>query len=159
MTYCSWLFGPFLLNSLIPEFAATLHSRTEQKYSLDGPLLFITLCQHIYRKHLTFLESIKHIICIITLAGHANNITDCLKFLQDNMRIITATGDEDMAHNDLLPHILMQLRNTTILLLMHQVHSKVLQASMHVVFSYVHTSTEHYECIFQVQKVGFMFLW
>jgi hypothetical protein len=36
------------------------------------------------------------------------------KFLQDNIKLITSTGDSDDTHNDLIPHILLQLQTTTI---------------------------------------------
>jgi hypothetical protein len=65
--YCSRLFGLFLLNSLTPMFATTLHSRIDQKYSSDGPLLLVTMCNHVHRNHLAFVESVKHKLCTITL--------------------------------------------------------------------------------------------
>jgi hypothetical protein len=46
-TYNNRLLGVFLLNLLTPEFAATLHSRIDPVYCADGPLLLVTMCQHI----------------------------------------------------------------------------------------------------------------
>jgi hypothetical protein len=113
-TYNARLFGVFLLNSLTPDFAALIFSRIDQTYSMDGPLLFITMCQHIHRNHLAFVESIKNKIRLSTLAEHKNDVPAYLQFLQRNLRVITSTGDADTLHNDLLPHIFMQLRSTTI---------------------------------------------
>jgi hypothetical protein len=63
---------------------------------------------------LRFVESIKHKIRLSTLGEHSNDVAAYLRFLQNNLRIITSTGDADTAHNDLLPHIFMKLQNTTI---------------------------------------------
>jgi hypothetical protein len=113
-TYTARLFGVFLLNSFTPEFAALLHSRIDPKYSADGPLLFIIMCCHIHRNHLAFVESIKNRIWLATLSDHKNDVAGYLHFLHNNLRIITSTGSDAKAHNDLLPHIFMQLRFTTI---------------------------------------------
>ncbi len=51
---------------------------------------------------------------LASLAEHKNDIAVYLRFLTNNLRIITSTGDSDKAHNDLIPHIFMQLRLTTI---------------------------------------------
>lgn len=59
-TYHARLFGVFLLNSLTPDFAALLFSRIDQAYHMDGPLLFITMCTHIHRNHVAFVESVKN---------------------------------------------------------------------------------------------------
>ena len=102
-------------------FAAFIHSWVDQNYCMDGPLLFITMCNHIHRNHLAFVESIKHKIRISTLTDHKNNVPDYLQFLQDNLRISTSTGDTDIMHNDLIPHIFMQLCLTTIPLFQQRV--------------------------------------
>jgi len=119
--YNSRLFGLFLLNSLTPDFAALLHSRIDQAYSSDGPLLFITMYNHIHQNHLAFVESIKNKIRLRILSEHNNDVASYLRFPQDNLRIITSTGDAPTTHNDLLPHIFMQLRNTTIPLFQQKV--------------------------------------
>jgi hypothetical protein len=46
--YNSRLFALFLFNSLTLEFAALLHSHLDAEYSMDGPLLFIAMCNHIH---------------------------------------------------------------------------------------------------------------
>jgi hypothetical protein len=112
--YNSRLFALFLFNSLTPEFAALLHSHLDTEYSMDGPLLCIAMCNHIHRNHLAFIESIKHKIHLSTLQDHGNDMPKYLRFLQDNLRIITSTGEADTSHNNLIPHIFMQLWNTTI---------------------------------------------
>jgi hypothetical protein len=84
------------------------------QYSTDGPLFFITMCSHTHRNHLAFVESVKHKIHVSTLNEHKNDVAAYLQFLQDNLHIMTSTGDEDSLHNDLIPHIFMQLCNTTI---------------------------------------------
>jgi hypothetical protein len=113
-TYYARLFGAFLLNSLTPDFAALLFSRIDQAYCMDGPLLFITMCNHIHRNHVTFIESVKNKIHLSTLAEHKNDVPPYLHFLQKNLCVISSTGDADNLHNDLLPHIFMQLPSTTI---------------------------------------------
>jgi hypothetical protein len=113
-TYNARLLGVFLLNSLTPDFAALLFSCIDQRYSMDGPLLFIMMCQHIHRNHLAFVESTKNKIRLSSLAEHKNDVPGYLHFLQKNLRVITSTGDADTLHNDLLPHIFMQLRLATI---------------------------------------------
>jgi hypothetical protein len=52
---------------------------------MDGPLLFIAMCNRIHRNHLAFIESIKHKI------------------------------DVDTSHNDLIPHILKLRNTTILL--------------------------------------------
>jgi hypothetical protein len=106
---------------MTPSFAALIHSRVDQNLCMDGPLLFITMCNHIHRNHLAFVKSIKHKICISTLNGHKNDVPAYLRFLQDNLCIIMSTGDTDIMHNDLIPHIFMQLRLTTIPLFQQRV--------------------------------------
>jgi len=86
--YNSSLFGLFLLNSLTPDFAALLDSRIDQTYSSNGPLLFLTMCNHVHRNHLAFVESIKNKICLSTLSEHNNDIASYLHFLQDNLLCI-----------------------------------------------------------------------
>lgn len=85
--YCSRLFGLFLLNSLTPTFAATLHSRIDQKYSSDGPLLLVTMCNHVHRNHLAFVESVKHKLRTTNLQDHNNDVPKYLQFLQDNTHL------------------------------------------------------------------------
>jgi hypothetical protein len=113
-TYNSRLLALFLMNSLTSEFAALIHSRIDPKYSTDGPTLLFTMCFHIHRNHLAFIESIKNKIRLSTLQEFKNDVPSFLRFLQDNLRLITSTGASDTAHNDLIPHILLQLRTTTI---------------------------------------------
>lgn len=108
------LFALFLFNSLTPEFTALLHRQLDAEYSMDGPLLFLAMCNHIHWNHLAFVESVKHKIRLSTIQEHKNDMQKYLRFLQDNLCIITSTGDADTTHHDLLPHIFTQLRNTTI---------------------------------------------
>jgi hypothetical protein len=112
--YNSRLFALFLLNSLMPDFAALLHSCSDNGHTMDGPLLFLTICNHVHCNHLAFIESIKHKIRLSTLNEHKNDVPAYLRFLQDNLCIISSTGGANMVHSDLIPHIFMQLRNTTI---------------------------------------------
>jgi len=115
------LFGVFLLNSLTADFAELIFSRIDQVYRMDGPLLFLTMCNHIHRNHVAFVESVKNKIRTSTLAEHKNNVPAYLRFLQKNLRVITSTGEADHSHNDLLPHIFMQLTSTTIPIFQQQV--------------------------------------
>jgi hypothetical protein len=112
--YNSRLLAVFLMNSLTTDFATILHSRIDQDYSNDGPLLLFTMCNHIHRNHLAFVESIKNKIRLAMLAEFKNDVQVFLRFLQDNLRLITSAGADKMDHNDLVPHILLQLRTTTI---------------------------------------------
>jgi hypothetical protein len=102
------------MNSLTTDFATILHSRIDQDYSNDGPLLLFTMCNHIHRNHLAFVESIKNKIRMATLAEFQNDVQAFLRFLQDNLRLITSAGADKKDHTDLVPHILLQLRTTTI---------------------------------------------
>ena len=52
---------------------------------------------------------------------HKNDVSVYLRLLQDNLSIITATGDADNINNDFLPHIFMQLHLTTIPLFQQRV--------------------------------------
>jgi hypothetical protein len=113
-TYYNRLLGVFLMNSLTPEFSALLHSRIDPNYCCDGPLLLFTMCQNIHRNHLAFVESVKHKIRSSTLSDYSNDIQAYLRFLQNNLKLISSTGADASAHNDLIPHILKQLRSTTI---------------------------------------------
>jgi len=79
------------------------------------------MCNHIHQNYLAFVESIKHKIHISTLTEYKNDVPTNLQFLQDNIRIITSTGDADTVHSDLLPHMVMQLCNTTIPLFQQKV--------------------------------------
>ncbi len=114
VTYHNRLFGVFLLNSLTPDFITLLHSRIDSAYWSDGPLLLHTMCQHIHRNHLAFVESIKTKIRSSTLLEHNNDVPKYLRFLSTNLKLISSTGADDNAHNDLVPHLLQQLRTTTI---------------------------------------------
>jgi len=89
----SRLFGLFLINSLTPTLAASLYSRIDSRYSLDGQLLFLALCAHIHCNHLAFMESIKNEIRSTTLADHKNDVALYLHFLTNNLCFITLTGD------------------------------------------------------------------
>jgi hypothetical protein len=113
-TYNARLFGVFLLNSLTPDFAALLFSRINHLYRMDGPLLFIMMCTHIHHNHVAFVESVKNKIRLSTLAEYKNDVPAYLHFLKKNLCVITSMGDADNLHNDLLAHIFMQLRLTTI---------------------------------------------
>lgn len=42
-------------------------------------------------------------------------------FHQDNLHLIKSTGAEEASHNDLIPHILLQLRNAAIPVLQQSV--------------------------------------
>ncbi len=114
-TYNSHLLALFIMNSLTTEFAALLHSRIDQNYSTNGPLLLYTMCNHINRNHLAFVESIKNKIWLAMLAEFKNDIQEFLRFLQNNLRLITSTGADTADHTNLILHILHQLRTTTIL--------------------------------------------
>jgi hypothetical protein len=113
-TYNSRLLALFFMNSITPDFATLLHSRIDQNYSSDGPLLLFTMCNHIHRNHLAFVESIKNKIRLSTLAEFKQDVPSFLRFLQNNLRLITSTGASNTDNNDLIPHILLQLRSTTI---------------------------------------------
>jgi len=106
--------GVFLLNSLMADFAALLHSRIDTKYCSDGALLLHTMCQHIHRNHLAFTESIKSKIRASLLSNFNNDVSKFLRHLHNNLKLISSTGDTENAHNDLITHILTQLRGTTI---------------------------------------------
>ena len=112
--YNSRLFGVFLMNSLTPEFAALLHSRIDSQFCLDGPLLLFTMCQNVHRNHLAFVENIKDKIRHATLAEYNNDVPSFVRFLLDNLKLITSTGATTNQHNDLVPHLLNQFRSTTI---------------------------------------------
>ncbi len=64
--------------------------------------------------HLSFIESIKNKIQLITLTEYENDMQAYLRFLGDTLRIISSIGAVDTAHNNRIPHIFMQLRTTTI---------------------------------------------
>jgi hypothetical protein len=114
VTYFNRLLGVFLMNSLTPEFAATLHSRIDPEFCSDGPLLLHVMCQHIHRNHLAFVESIKNKIWQASLQEYGNDVPKYLRFLTENLRLISSTGASEAAHNDLIPHLLLQLRGTSI---------------------------------------------
>jgi hypothetical protein len=76
--YNSRLFGLFLINSLTPAFAALLYSRIDSRYSLDGQLLFLTLCTDIHHNRLAFVESVKNKIWSSALTDHKNNVATYL---------------------------------------------------------------------------------
>lgn len=113
-TYNSKLLAIFLTNSLAADFAALLHSRIDPSYSTDGPTLLFTMCIHIHRNHLAFIESIKNKIRMATLTEYKNDVSAFLRYIHNNLRLITSTGAADTAHNDLIPDILLQLQSTTI---------------------------------------------
>jgi hypothetical protein len=95
--YNSHLLALFLMNSLTSEFATLLHSRIDLDYSTDGLLLLFTMCNHIHQNHLAFVESIKNKIRMATLGEFKNNVQEFHRFLQDNLRLITSTGDDTTA--------------------------------------------------------------
>jgi hypothetical protein len=60
------------------------------------------------------MESIKNNICLSTLQEHKDDVSLFLWAIQDNLRLIKSTGDDYSSHNDLIPHIFLQLRATKI---------------------------------------------
>lgn len=94
--------------------ASLLHSRIDSEYCSDGTLILFTMCQHMHRNHLAFIESIKNKIRLTTLAEYENDVPKFFRFLHDNLKLISSTGTSADAHNDLLPHLLLQLRSTNI---------------------------------------------
>ena len=95
--------------------------RSYQVCSMDGLLLYMIMCNHVHRNHLAFVKSIKNKICTKALANHGYDISTYIQFLQDNLRVIISTGDTDIVHNDLLPHIFLQLWNTMIPIFLQKV--------------------------------------
>lgn len=93
---------------------ALLHTRIDDKYCADGPILLHTMCQHINCNHLAFIESVKNKIRSSTLVDHNNDVPSYLRFLRDNLKLISSTGASESDHNVLLPHLLLQLGTTTI---------------------------------------------
>jgi hypothetical protein len=102
------------MSSLTPKFAVIPHSHIDPLYCSDGPLLLDTMRQHKHRNHLAFVETIKNKICMATLADFKNDIPLYLRFLSNNLKLITSTGTADSEHKDLIPHLFLQLRATTI---------------------------------------------
>lgn len=102
------------MNSITNELVCLLHSRIDPKFSNDGPLLFFIMCNNIHRNHLAFIESIKHKIRLSSLDEYKDDVQAFLRFIQDNLCLITSTGAEDGMRNDLIPHLLLQLCNTKI---------------------------------------------
>jgi hypothetical protein len=74
-----------------------------------GPLLLHTMYQHIHQNHLAFIESIENKIRLSSLPDFKHNVPEYLWFLGDNLKHITSTGSNEDEHNDLIPHILLQL--------------------------------------------------
>lgn len=72
------------------------------------------MCNHIHQNHLAFVESIKNKIRLATLAEFKNDVQEFLRFLKNNLRLNTSTGADTADHIYLIPHILHQLRTTTI---------------------------------------------
>jgi hypothetical protein len=107
--YYSRLFSIFITNSLMHEFLTILYGRIDPKYSMDGPLLLHTMCHHIHRNHIAFVESIKDKIRTTNLAKYKDDMAALLCFLQNYLRLISSTGATDTSNNDLVPHILTQL--------------------------------------------------
>lgn len=107
-TYNSHLLALFITNSITSDFATLFHSCIDQNYSSDGPLLLFTMCNHIHRNHLAFVESIKNKIRLSTIAELRQDVSSFLWFFQNNLRLITSTGASNTANNDLIPHILLQ---------------------------------------------------
>lgn len=60
------------------------------------------------------MESIKTKIRTSTLIEFKDDVPSFFRFLQDNLRLITSTGVAETEHNDLIPHILLQLRTMKI---------------------------------------------
>jgi hypothetical protein len=76
---------------------------------MDGPLLLLTMCHHIHRNHIAFVESTKDKIRHSTLVEHKDDMAVFLRFLQNNLPLISSTGVADTSNNNLVPHILTQL--------------------------------------------------
>jgi hypothetical protein len=72
--YNSRLFGLFFMNSLTLEFSSLLYSRLDTRFSLDGQLIFVTLCNHIHCNQLAFVESVKMKIQLSSLAKFKNDV-------------------------------------------------------------------------------------
>ena len=121
------------LPTLSNDFLTILYSRIPPRYSADGSLLLHTMCTHIHRNHTAFVESIKNTIRLTTLHEHKDDVSLFLRSIQDNLRLISSTGDEDSSHNDLLPHIFLQLRATKIPIFQQEVlrwHRQYMEGKM-----------------------------
>jgi len=77
-------------------------------------MLLHTMCTHIHRSHVAFVESIKNTIRLSTLQDHKDDVEQYLRHLQTNLRLISSTGESDKTNNNIIPHILLQLRYTKI---------------------------------------------
>jgi hypothetical protein len=112
--YNARVFGRLLMASITDEFSLTVISRIPQDLRNDGPLLLWTICNHIHRNNIAFIETIKSKIREATLSTFGDDVEKYILYIKDNMRLITATATDSTEHNDLITYPFTQLTKSTI---------------------------------------------
>jgi len=72
-TFNAKILAKLLLKSLTDDFLITIVNRIPTALHNDGPLFLWTICHHIHRNNVAFVESIKHSIRSATLANFSND--------------------------------------------------------------------------------------
>jgi hypothetical protein len=113
-TFNARILAKLLLHSLTDDFSVTIVNRIPTALRNDGPLFLWTICNHIHRNNVAFVESIKHKVRSATIATFANDPCAYILHIKDNLWLITVNENTASEHNDLLVHIFNQLTSAPI---------------------------------------------
>jgi hypothetical protein len=85
--------------SITDDFSLTIINRIPQDLHNQGPLILWTICNHIHRNNIAFIEMIKNKIWEVTLSHFGDDIDKYKMFINDNLHLITSVFAE---HYDLI---------------------------------------------------------
>lgn len=111
------------MNSLMTDFAKILHSRIDQDYRNDGPLLLFTMCNHIHRNHLhIWMTHISLLVVLVELIDDhflprgmvtikltAETLTQITKFLSNRIRVTQIIDVSEMGDSIDLVLVLLKI--------------------------------------------------
>jgi hypothetical protein len=113
-TFNARVLGRLLMASITDTFSITIINRIPQDLHNDGPLILWTVCNHIHRNNIAFVETIKTKIRNATLTQFSDDVDSYIIYIKDNLRLISAATDDTKEHNDLITYIFAQLSMSNI---------------------------------------------
>jgi len=113
-TYNARCLGRLILSSQTDELALLIIARLDPSLRSDGPMILWSICHHIHRNNVAFVESTKQKIRQATLSQFGDDITKYITYARDALHLITAAEDDTTTHKDLLTHIFATLSTSPV---------------------------------------------
>jgi hypothetical protein len=107
-TYNARILACLLFGSIADDFSVMILHCIPESYHNDGPYVLWTICNHIHRNNIAFVETIKQHICDTTLDHFDNDVLKYIVSIRDNLRLITSSSKKDN-HRDLLVYLFRPL--------------------------------------------------